>query len=82
MITVATVASATAVASGSTANADAAAASKKLSMLVLPAASIDANQVKATFTIDAADYDVKLSAPASDHKKWEQGKNYISADRD
>lgn len=77
LITVATVASATAVAAGSTANADAAAASKKLSMLVLPAASIDANQVKATFTIDAADYDVKLSAPASDHKKWEQGKNYI-----
>lgn len=77
LITVATVASATAVASGSTANADAAAASKKLSMLVLPAASIDANQVKATFTIDAVDYDVKLSVPASDHKKWEQGKNYI-----
>ena len=55
LITVATVASATAVAAGSTANADAAAASKKLSMLVLPAAAIDANQVKATFTIDAAD---------------------------
>lgn len=72
LITVATPASATA----ATSAADAAAASKKLSMLVLPASSVSADQVKATFTIDGADYDVKLTAPTG-AQSWDQGKNYL-----
>lgn len=54
----------------------AASASNKLSMLVLPAATVAADQVKATFTIDGVDYSVNLTAPA-DAQKWLQGMNYI-----
>lgn len=83
LITVADAASATAVAktggAGYEPNAAAAAASKKLSMLVLPAATVNANSVKATFTIDGADYDVNLSQPAETggQRPWVQGKNYL-----
>lgn len=54
----------------------AASASNKLSMLVLPAATVAADQVKATFTIDGVDYSVNLTAPDT-AKSWLQGKNYI-----
>lgn len=54
----------------------AALASNKLSMLVLPAAAVAADQVKATFTIDGVDYSVNLTAPDG-AKSWLQGMNYI-----
>ena len=56
--------------------ADAAAASKKFSMLILPATSVD-SKVKATFTIDEVDYDLNLTKPEASSDKWDQGKNYI-----
>ncbi|WP_044269185.1 fimbrillin family protein [Bacteroides timonensis] len=85
LITVADAASETAVAKTKSGDASydpnvaAAAASKKVSMLVLPAATVAANSVKATFTIDGADYSVDLSQPAkvSENNPWEQGKNYL-----
>lgn len=54
----------------------AASASNKLSMLVLPATTVAADQVKATFTIDGVDYSVNLTAPDG-AKSWLQGMNYI-----
>lgn len=60
-----------------TTDAKAAAASKKLSMLVLPATTVSAGQVKATFTIDGVDYPVNLTASQTDAQKWEKGKNYL-----
>lgn len=54
----------------------AASASNKLSMLVLPAATVAADQVKATFTIDGVDYSVNLTAPTN-AQSWVQGNNYI-----
>lgn len=54
----------------------AALASNKLSMLVLPATTVAADQVKATFTIDGVDYSVNLTAPDG-AKSWLQGMNYI-----
>lgn len=54
----------------------AALASNKLSMLVLPAAAVAADQVKATFTIDGVDYSVNLTAPTN-AQSWLQGRNYI-----
>lgn len=60
-----------------TTDAKAAAASKKLSMLVLPAITVSAGQVKATFTIDGVDYSVNLTTDQTDAQKWERGKNYL-----
>lgn len=52
-----------------------AAASPKLSIMVLPVASYTTKTVQATFTVDGAPYSVALTAPTGN--KWEAGKNYL-----
>ncbi len=51
---------------------------KKFSILVLPTtASIGSDKIEATFTIDNADYSVKLTAPSDNEGKWLAGKNNL-----
>lgn len=53
-------------------------ASKKFSILVLPIdMSIGADNIKATFTVDGADYSVNLTAPSDNSGKWPAGKNHL-----
>lgn len=52
----------------------------KYSILVLPegsGATFDKNKVKVVFTIDGAEYDVKLASNSDTSTKWEAGKNYL-----
>lgn len=54
------------------------ATSKKLSFLVLPIdASIGTGNIKATFTVDGADYSVNLPEPLVNSGKWDAGSNYL-----
>lgn len=80
LITVASPASATSVAKTGTVatdNANAADASKKFSILVLPeAAATSKNTVHAVFTIDGTDYEVPLAAAAGTNQ-WTKGNNYL-----
>lgn len=80
LITVASSATATSVAKTDNKDADnanAAAASKKFSMLVLPeTASTSKSNVHAVFTIDGTDYEVPLAA-AQGTNQWAQGNNYL-----
>lgn len=53
-------------------------ASKKFSILVLPIdTSIGTDNIKATFTVDGADYSVNLTAPSDNSGKWPAGKNHL-----
>ena len=55
-----------------------AADSKKFSILVLPiATSIGNNNIKATFTVDGADYSVNLTAPSENSGAWIAGSNHL-----
>lgn len=74
LITVGATDSQTTVATGSTANEAAAAASKKISILVLPTTTISSNDVKATFTIDAATYEISLPTTPN---AWVKGTSYL-----
>lgn len=52
----------------------------KYSILVLPEGSgsaFDKNKVKVVFTIDGAEYDVKLAPTSDTSTKWEAGNNYL-----
>lgn len=52
--------------------------SKKFSILVLPiATSIGNDNIKATFTVDGADYSVNLKAPSGTDGKWLPGNNNL-----
>lgn len=57
-------------------NAEAAAASTKFSIMVLPVSSKASQNVEAVFTIDGADYPVALGSSSSD-LTWDKGKNYL-----
>ena len=56
--------------------AEAAAASSKFSIMVLPVSSKASQNVEVVFTIDGADYPVALGASSND-LTWEKGKNYL-----
>lgn len=52
--------------------------SKKFGMLVLPiTSSIGADNIEATFTVDNANYSVKLPAPTDNSGQWKAGSNQL-----
>lgn len=52
--------------------------SKKFGMLVLPiTSSIGTDNIEATFTVDGADYSVKLPAPSENSGQWKAGSNQL-----
>lgn len=55
---------------------EAAAASTKFSIMVLPVSGKASQNVEAVFTIDGADYSVALGSSSSD-LTWDKGKNYL-----
>ena len=51
---------------------------KKFSIMVLPiSTSIGNDKIQATFTIDGAEYTVKLTAPSDNSGTWPAGKNHL-----
>lgn len=51
---------------------------KKFSIMVLPiSTSIGNDKIQATFTIDGAEYTVKLTAPSDNSGAWLAGKNHL-----
>lgn len=54
------------------------AGAKKFSIMVLPiSTSIGNDKIQATFTIDGAEYTVKLTAPSDNSGAWPAGKNHL-----
>ena len=54
------------------------AGAKKFSIMVLPiSTSIGNDKIQATFTIDGAEYTVKLTAPTANSGAWPAGKNHL-----
>ena len=53
------------------------AGAKKFSIMVLPISTIGNDKIQATFTIDGAEYTVKLTAPSDNSGAWLAGKNHL-----
>lgn len=54
------------------------AGAKKFSIMVLPISTpIGSNNIQATFTIDGAEYTVKLTQPSDNSGAWPAGKNHL-----
>ena len=45
--------------------------------MVLPISTIGNDKIQATFTIDGAEYTVKLTAPSDNSGAWLAGKNHL-----